>query len=47
MLLPMPNNARMNDKQFDELLESVRDMGCHMHGETVAGVRAYSEPDYQ
>ena len=31
--------AGMNDKQFDELLSSVRDMGRHMRGEAVAGVR--------
>ncbi len=37
----------MNDKQFDELLNSVRDMGCHMRGETLTGlhVRAFPEPD--
>ena len=37
----------MNDKQFDELLSSVRDMGRHMRGEAVAGVRVqeFPEPD--
>jgi len=37
----------MNDQQFDELLDSVRDMGRHMRGETVAGavVREFDEPD--
>jgi putative transcriptional regulator len=37
----------MDDKKFDELLESVRDMGRHMRGEAVAGVRAqaFPEPD--
>lgn len=28
----------MNEKQFDELLMSVRDMGRHMRGEAVAGL---------
>lgn len=37
----------MNDQQFDELLNSLRDMGCHMRGETVAGLRVqeFPEPD--
>ena len=37
----------MDDKQFDELLESVRDMGRHMQGGVVVGVkeRAFPEPD--
>ena len=37
----------MNDMQFDELLDSVRDMGRHMRGEVVAGVRVqeFPEPD--
>lgn len=37
----------MDDKQFDELLESVRDMGRHLGGEAVAGakVREFTEPD--
>jgi putative transcriptional regulator len=37
----------MNDKQFDELLESVRDMGRYMRGEPVPGIRVreFPEPD--
>jgi putative transcriptional regulator len=37
----------MDDKQFNELLDSVRDMGRHMRGEAVAGarVRELPEPD--
>ncbi len=37
----------MDDKHFNELLESVRDMGRHMRGETVAEVmvREFPEPD--
>lgn len=37
----------MDNKQFDELLESVRDMGRHMRGEVVVGarVREFPEPD--
>jgi putative transcriptional regulator len=33
--------------EFDELMESVRDMGRHMRGEAVAGamVREFPEPD--
>jgi len=35
----------MDDKQFDELLESVRDMGRHMRGEEVVGVRVHDFPE--
>lgn len=39
----------MNEKQFDELLQSVRDMGRHMRGQAVEGVRVhvhdFPEPD--
>lgn len=35
----------MNDEQFDELLGSVRDMGRHMRGESVAGVRVKELPE--
>lgn len=37
----------MDEKNFSELLESVRDMGRHMRGEKVAGVmvREFPEPD--
>ena len=35
----------MIEKQFDELLESVRDMGRHMRGEAVVGLRAKEFPD--
>ena len=35
----------MDDKQFDGLLESVRDMGRHMRGETVAGARMHKLPE--
>jgi len=37
----------MDDKLFDELAESVREMGRHMRGEMVAGVRIreFPEPD--
>ena len=35
----------MNDKQFEELLESVRDMGHHMRGQTVVGGRVKEFPD--
>lgn len=37
----------MNDKQFEELLHSVSDMGRHMRGEVVEGarVREFPEPD--
>lgn len=35
----------MNEKQFDELLKSVRDMGRHMRGQAVAGVRVHDFPD--
>ena len=39
----------MNDKQLDELLDSVRDMGRHMRGEKVAGLRVleFPEPDVE
>ncbi len=37
----------MNEKKFEELLESVRDMGRHVRGEPVTGIRAqeFPEPD--
>ncbi|MDY0072865.1 MAG: helix-turn-helix domain-containing protein [Thauera sp.] len=37
----------MNEKSFEELLDSVRDMGRHMRGEDVVGLRAqeFPEPD--
>ncbi len=35
----------MDDKQFDALLESVRDMGRHMRGETVEGVKVHEFPE--
>ena len=37
----------MDEKNFSELLDSVRDMGRHMRGEKVAGVmvREFPEPD--
>lgn len=37
----------MEDRQFDELLESVRDMGRHMRGGPLVGVRVreLAEPD--
>lgn len=37
----------MDNKQFDDLLASVRDMGRHMRGEVVAGtsVLEFPEPD--
>ncbi|AUB80320.1 helix-turn-helix domain-containing protein [Candidatus Thiodictyon syntrophicum] len=35
----------MDNQQFDELLESVRDMGRHMRGETVAKTRVREFPD--
>jgi putative transcriptional regulator len=37
----------MNDTQFNELLNSVRDMGQHMRGEKVDGLRIHEihEPD--
>lgn len=35
----------MNDKQFNELLESVRDMGRHMRGENVDGMRIREMPE--
>ena len=35
----------MNDKQFDELLNSVSDMGRHMRGEMVLGIRTQEIPE--
>lgn len=37
----------MNDNQLEELLDSVRDMGRHMRGQEVAGIKAqeFPEPD--
>ncbi|WP_048308467.1 DNA-binding transcriptional regulator [Halomonas sp. PR-M31] len=37
----------MNEQHFDELLDSVRDMGRHMRGDSVQGlrVREFPEPD--
>jgi len=35
----------MIEKQFDELLESVYDMGCHIRGEAVVGLRTKEFPD--
>jgi len=37
----------MDEKNFAELLDSVRDMGRHLRGEQVAGtiVREFPEPD--
>ncbi len=37
----------MDEKNFDALLQSVRDMGRHMRGEVVAGARTreFPEPD--
>lgn len=35
----------MNDNAFDDLLESVRDMGRHMRGEAVPGARVREFPD--
>ena len=35
----------MKEKQFDELIESVRDMGRHMRGELVSGMRMQEFPD--
>lgn len=35
----------MNEKQFDELLQSVRDMGRHMRGQAVEGVRVHDFPE--
>jgi len=37
----------VNDRQFDELLESIQDMGRHMRGEAIAGIRVqeFPEPD--
>jgi putative transcriptional regulator len=33
-------DRRVNEQAFEELLQSVRDMGRHLRGETVPGVRA-------
>lgn len=35
----------MNDNEFDDLLESVRDMGRHMRDEAVPGARVREFPD--
>jgi putative transcriptional regulator len=35
----------MNDKQFNELLNSVRDMGKHIRGEKVDGIRIHEIPE--
>ncbi len=37
----------MNEQHFDELLDSVRDMGRHMRGDPVQGlrIREFPEPD--
>jgi len=37
----------MDEKNFDALLQSMRDMGHHMRGEVVAGARTreFPEPD--
>jgi len=35
----------MNETQFDELLSSVQDMGRHMRGEKVHGVRIQELPE--
>jgi putative transcriptional regulator len=35
----------MNDNQFNELLDSVRDMGRHMRGEIVEGIRIREIPE--
>jgi len=37
----------MNEQNFDGLLDSVRDMGRHMRGDSVQGlrVRGFPEPD--
>ncbi len=37
----------MDNKNFSELLDSVRDMGRHMRGEEVTGaiLREFPEPD--
>ena len=35
----------MNETEFNELLESVRDMGRHMRGEKVEGIRMREMPE--
>ena len=37
----------MKDKEFEELVNSIKDMGRHMRGESVPGIRihSFSEPD--
>lgn len=35
----------MDEKNFDALLQSVRDMGRHMRGEVVAGARTREFPE--
>lgn len=35
----------MDEKQFEELLHSVRDLGRHLRGEALAGVRVREFPD--
>jgi putative transcriptional regulator len=35
----------VNDYQFDQLLESLRDMGRHMRGEAVSGIRVQEFPE--
>ncbi len=37
----------MDEKSFEELMQSVRDMGRHLRGESVEGVRVteFPEPD--
>lgn len=35
----------MKASQFDELLDSIRDMGRHMRGETVPGAKVSDFPD--
>ncbi|MDD2608763.1 MAG: transcriptional regulator [Giesbergeria sp.] len=35
----------MDDKQFEELLQSVRDMGSHMDGKVVAGAKVHEFPE--
>lgn len=34
----------MNKREFEELLESVRQMGTHMHGKRVRGMRGVELP---
>ena len=35
----------MNASQFDDLLDSIRDMGRHVRGETVQGAKVTEFPD--